>query len=500
MAISKWFLCGYDGIFEKNEELAFTYAKRAAATKMSTAEFAMGYFYEIGMYVPVDLQESAAWYAKAADHGNKDALGRIDSIRKNSTLSKRDHEQVAISRIKSQHGSQRGGRPDRFKQRGNPMPSIADNMVDMPDSNNQYDGVTGQLKSPGLPARPKSAAPYPEDDMAPHNGPGGPFNGQGLRGPGGGPLADQASSPFGIKPLNQGYDQGPGRGQDGMRASTSMGNMQVPAGRGQNPAGRAGVVSTGWEPQLQGQGNFPPQQQQQGGFLPPIDVGRPFDQNQGRPGQKPAPLNPNKPQPQPPHLSGPQGPPPNSRPQQPGQGYPPDPRGQQGYNNPGANRPPRSSSAMSPPPAGVMSPPQTPGYNPHAGNSSRASQRPPMQPPQHTMSSQGGHPPQHTMSSQRPTSSHTGSTHGGANSRPPSAAPSTAPSTAPSVASSAGSKKPVKSGPATFEEMGIPQTKKDDECVSQISLKYFVDEKKLIQIIVCHVERSFLLNAAKYMD
>merc|ERR1711939_1214594 len=29
MSISKWFLCGYEGIFEKNEELAFTYAKRA---------------------------------------------------------------------------------------------------------------------------------------------------------------------------------------------------------------------------------------------------------------------------------------------------------------------------------------------------------------------------------------------------------------------------------------------------------------------------------------
>jgi len=108
MAISKWFLCGYEGIFEKNEELAFTYAKRAAQTKLPTAEFAMGYFYEIGMYVPVDLRESERWYQMASEHGNKDALGRIDSIKKNNTLSKKDHEQIAITRIKSQYGSQRG--------------------------------------------------------------------------------------------------------------------------------------------------------------------------------------------------------------------------------------------------------------------------------------------------------------------------------------------------------------------------------------------------------
>lgn len=50
MAISKWFLCGFEGVFEKNEEQAFVYASRAAQTEMPTAEFAMGYFYEIGMF------------------------------------------------------------------------------------------------------------------------------------------------------------------------------------------------------------------------------------------------------------------------------------------------------------------------------------------------------------------------------------------------------------------------------------------------------------------
>jgi len=172
MAISKWFLCGYDGVFEKNEELAFTYAQRAARTGLSTAEFAIGYFYEIGMYVPVDLMEARKWYAKAAEHGNKDAAGRIDGISRSKTLSRKDHENVAIAKIKSQYGSQRGKRPDRFKTAAPPMPAIPDDAVDMPDtptsktSSNRQPYPTTYSDSQ-VPQRPGSAAPYPIDDRPP---------------------------------------------------------------------------------------------------------------------------------------------------------------------------------------------------------------------------------------------------------------------------------------------------------------------------------------------
>jgi TPR repeat protein len=81
-ALSKWFLCGYEGIIMKNEELAFTYAKRAAAT-LPSAQFSMGYFYEIDIYVQIDLKEAVVWYQKAADGGNKDATARLLEILKN---------------------------------------------------------------------------------------------------------------------------------------------------------------------------------------------------------------------------------------------------------------------------------------------------------------------------------------------------------------------------------------------------------------------------------
>ena len=186
MAISKWFLCGYENVFEKNEELAFVYAQRAAQEALPTAEFAMGYFYEVGIFVPADLKISRSWYEKAADHGNQDASARIDGIARSKTLSRKDHEQMAVARIKSQYGSHRGKRPERFKQ-SNPMPSISDSPVDMPEPNLPPSRPVQYSQAPHLSnsgnytpnARPPSATPYPVDEnrgqsrppLRPINGP-----------------------------------------------------------------------------------------------------------------------------------------------------------------------------------------------------------------------------------------------------------------------------------------------------------------------------------------
>lgn len=168
MCISKWFLCGFDGIFEKNEELAFTYAQRAAQSGLATAEFAMGYFYEIGIYVPMNLKESRSWYEKAADHGNKDAAARVTDISRSNTLSKKDHQNIAVAKIQSQYGSHRGQRPARFKNPPTTMPTITDSPIDMPEPNlprpkpganppNAYRTANNSVPSP-------ASAQYPIDN------------------------------------------------------------------------------------------------------------------------------------------------------------------------------------------------------------------------------------------------------------------------------------------------------------------------------------------------
>ncbi|KAK7569087.1 hypothetical protein IWX50DRAFT_620100 [Phyllosticta citricarpa] len=169
MAISKWFLCGYEGVFQKNEELAYVYAERAAASGLATAEFALGYFYEIGVHVPVNIEKAMEWYDRAAKNGNKDAISRLENIQLNRTLSKNDHEKVAINKIRSQFGSKKGQRPDRFKSaQANPMPSIPDSMPSPPSS----------VTSPGSSRPPThgSTTPYPLEDRPPTVPAGVPYD------------------------------------------------------------------------------------------------------------------------------------------------------------------------------------------------------------------------------------------------------------------------------------------------------------------------------------
>ncbi|KAJ7686233.1 hypothetical protein B0H17DRAFT_1204438 [Mycena rosella] len=62
MALSKWFLCGAEGAFDKDEALARTFAAKAAAKGLPAGEFAMGY------------------YCEAAAHGNTDAAERLRAL------------------------------------------------------------------------------------------------------------------------------------------------------------------------------------------------------------------------------------------------------------------------------------------------------------------------------------------------------------------------------------------------------------------------------------
>ncbi|KIY65544.1 HCP-like protein [Cylindrobasidium torrendii FP15055 ss-10] len=79
MALSKWFLCGAEGAFDKDEGLARVFAERAAG-ELASAMFAMGYYNEVGVGGPVDLTAARSWYTKAADKGNTDAVDRLQVL------------------------------------------------------------------------------------------------------------------------------------------------------------------------------------------------------------------------------------------------------------------------------------------------------------------------------------------------------------------------------------------------------------------------------------
>ncbi|GAA5861746.1 hypothetical protein JCM3774_002692 [Rhodotorula dairenensis] len=112
MALSKWYLCGSEGNFEKNEGLAVTFAEKAAARQLPAAEFALGYFYEVGIGGPIDLEKAKRWYERAASHGNTDATGRLAALKRSSqaALNRTDHDsnietRLVRKRTQAQHRS-----------------------------------------------------------------------------------------------------------------------------------------------------------------------------------------------------------------------------------------------------------------------------------------------------------------------------------------------------------------------------------------------------------
>ncbi|KAF2011792.1 hypothetical protein BU24DRAFT_426890 [Aaosphaeria arxii CBS 175.79] len=462
MAISKWFLCGYEGEFPKNEELAYEYARRAALTGLATAEFAMGYFNEIGMHVPVNLELSLEWYEKASKNGNKDAAARIESISKSRTLSKTDHEKIAINKIKSQHGSMRGQRPARLQKAAAPaLPTVVDN------SPSDY-GDSPSLSTPTsrFPDRTTSTTPYPISDKPPSVGSTAPTsapygdrpatvtpypmdNGPPNLGGGGGPRpmaggfapevrsatarpdARPSSSAFNINPNVYSPGSGRGSGPDGygrgrgnmgplpLRPNTSVDDMGQ--GRGRLPSGGYG-------------GGPPPGAYRQPGgpsaerpevrpaTVQPADIG--FNAPDGR-NKLQKPGQPIKKQPTLPDIGyiAPLETRQHTRPStvQPGQ------------ESRGSSRPERPSTAVS---GGRTSS--------RPGSAGRPSQHEPLARP-------GTTTPKPNPSHQTPK---------------PNAAPAGKPPAAkPPVAKPPAPAGPPGKGPKTFDEMGIGQAPKDNDCV-----------------------------------
>ncbi|KAG6888819.1 hypothetical protein C0992_007433 [Termitomyces sp. T32_za158] len=136
MALSKWFLCGSgggegeEGGFDKDEALAFTFAEKAARKGLPSAEFAMGYYTEVGVGCPKDLQAAIQWYRLAQSHGNNDASERLAALSQPSpnALSRQQHDTITENKLvrkrtQAKERSETQGYDTPYKQPMPPLPS-----------------------------------------------------------------------------------------------------------------------------------------------------------------------------------------------------------------------------------------------------------------------------------------------------------------------------------------------------------------------------------------
>ncbi|KAL8826481.1 MAG: hypothetical protein Q9170_007382 [Blastenia crenularia] len=81
MALCAWYMVGAPPVMDKDENEAYEWAKKAAETGLPKAEYAVGYFTEMGIGCRRDPLEANVWYVRAADQGDERAKHRIAAIR-----------------------------------------------------------------------------------------------------------------------------------------------------------------------------------------------------------------------------------------------------------------------------------------------------------------------------------------------------------------------------------------------------------------------------------
>lgn len=66
LALSGWYLTGSDNVLGQNDTEAYLWARKAALAGLAKAEYAMGYFTEMGIGIPANMEDAKRWYWRAA--------------------------------------------------------------------------------------------------------------------------------------------------------------------------------------------------------------------------------------------------------------------------------------------------------------------------------------------------------------------------------------------------------------------------------------------------
>ncbi|TDL27185.1 HCP-like protein [Rickenella mellea] len=82
LALSGWYLTGSDGVLKQSDSEAYLWARRAANKGLSKAEYAVGYYAEVGIGVKQDVELAKRWYMRAAAQGNKRAMNRLTELKR----------------------------------------------------------------------------------------------------------------------------------------------------------------------------------------------------------------------------------------------------------------------------------------------------------------------------------------------------------------------------------------------------------------------------------
>ncbi|KAH7037152.1 uncharacterized protein B0I36DRAFT_237275 [Microdochium trichocladiopsis] len=102
LALSGWYLTGSDGVLKQSDTEAYLWARKAAQAGLAKAEYAMGYFTEVGIGVPANLDDAKRWYWRAAAQNFPKARERLEDLKKAGRHAPRQRERISRSNMSKQ--------------------------------------------------------------------------------------------------------------------------------------------------------------------------------------------------------------------------------------------------------------------------------------------------------------------------------------------------------------------------------------------------------------
>ncbi|KAL9594871.1 MAG: hypothetical protein Q9219_006779 [cf. Caloplaca sp. 3 TL-2023] len=82
LALSGWYLTGSEGVLQQSDTEAYLWARKAAQAGLAKAEYAMGYFTEVGIGAPVNMEDAKRWYWRSASQNFLKARDRLEDLRR----------------------------------------------------------------------------------------------------------------------------------------------------------------------------------------------------------------------------------------------------------------------------------------------------------------------------------------------------------------------------------------------------------------------------------
>ncbi|CAL3964190.1 unnamed protein product [Diplocarpon coronariae] len=104
LALSGWYLTGSEGVLEQSDTEAYLWARKAAMAGLAKAEYAMGYFTEVGIGSPANLEDAKRWYWRAAAQDFPKARERLEDLKRGGTKAgMKSRERISRSKVGKQN-------------------------------------------------------------------------------------------------------------------------------------------------------------------------------------------------------------------------------------------------------------------------------------------------------------------------------------------------------------------------------------------------------------